>query len=177
MTEPPAVPSDSRDWTIVITEGCAECAFTPPPHRRVSHVLRETVPAVQAALKRPDVRVRPAPLVWSPLEYVCHMRDLCVVFCRRLDAMVAEDGARFPDWDGAQAAVEKRYHAEDPRAVADAYERAVERLTRRFDAVRPDEWSLRGVRSDGYEFTLHTLGIYVAHDLVHHVHDIRPATP
>ena len=33
-----------------------------------------------AVLQRESARQRPAPTVWSPLEYACHVRDVCRVF-------------------------------------------------------------------------------------------------
>ncbi len=39
-------------------------------------------------------------------------------------------------------------------------------------AVRDDQWDLRGTRSNGSKFTVATLGIYLVHDIEHHLHDV-----
>jgi hypothetical protein len=39
--------------------------------------------------------------------------------------------------------------------------------------VTDEEWSNRGLRSNGSRFTVLTLGQYMAHDLVHHVWDVE----
>ena len=55
-----------------------------------------------------------------------------------------------------------------PTLVAAAY--AVSDL---YASVPPLSWQRRGVRSDGSEFTVETLGRYHLHDVVHHLHDVR----
>jgi hypothetical protein len=42
----------------------------------------------------------------------------------------------------------------------------------RFDAVFPEQLERRGLRSNGSEFTVRTLGQYFLHDLLHHLHDV-----
>jgi hypothetical protein len=41
-----------------------------------------------------------------------------------------------------------------------------------YATVTPATAGRRGVRSDGSEFTVETLGLYHAHDVLHHVHDV-----
>ena len=40
-------------------------------------------------------------------------------------------------------------------------------------SVRTDELGRRGRRSDGAAFTVETLGQYYAHDMAHHLWDVR----
>ena len=42
-----------------------------------------------------------------------------------------------------------------------------------FAAVRDDQWGRTGLRSDGSEFTVLTLGQYFLHELAHHLVDVR----
>ena len=35
-----------------------------------------------------------------------------------------------------------------------------------------EQWDWPGVRSNGSRFTARTLGTYLVHDLVHHLHDV-----
>ena len=68
--------------------------------------MAETAHAWIAELARPDVRERPAPGVWSPIEYACHVRDVHAVFARRVARMIAEDDPQFENWDQDAAALE-----------------------------------------------------------------------
>jgi hypothetical protein len=41
-----------------------------------------------------------------------------------------------------------------------------------FEAVRADQWSRTGTRSDGVDFTVDTFGRYFVHDPIHHLVDV-----
>jgi len=171
--EPPAIEPDDKDWTAVITEGCAECGFSPAfGVAQTGDMVRATIPFWEDALSRPTVGVRPAPTVWSPLEYGCHVRDVCRLFRERLEQMVTEPDARFANWDQDATAVTDRYHAQDPRTVAREYASAAESLATAFDAVSGDQWQRRGTRSNGSQFTVATFAAYLMHDLLHHERDV-----
>jgi hypothetical protein len=123
-------------------------------------------------LTRSDVRDRPAPSVWSPLEYGCHVRDVFRRFERRLEQMLTEDDPRFDNWDQDATAVELRYGEQDPAAVATEVERSAQRVADRLAAVEGDQWDRPGRRSDGARFTVESLGRYLIHDAVHHAWDL-----
>ena len=72
QTEPAAIEPEDKDWTYVITDGCPECGFRPQGPTRTAALLRATLPAWRQALARPDATERPAPTVWSPVEYASH---------------------------------------------------------------------------------------------------------
>ncbi len=173
-TQPPApVPPESKDWTGVITQGCAECGFTPQlTITEVGSRLRATIPRWQAVLARPDVTVRPAPLVWSPLEYACHVRDVCALFRYRLGLMVEHDGASFEDWDQDATAQAEAYWAQDPARVASQFADEASRTAEAFDAVPAEANGHRGMRSNGSQFTIASFGPYFVHDIEHHLHDV-----
>lgn len=171
--EPAAIEPDDKDWTGVITGGCAECGFSPGfDVARTGAMLRATIAFWEDALSRPTARERPAPAVWSPLEYGCHVRDVCRLFHTRLEQMVTEDDARFANWDQDATAVDDRYHEQDPPTVAREYASAAEALAAAFDSVSGDQWRRRGTRSNGSQFTVATVAIYLMHDLLHHEWDV-----
>ena len=171
--EPAAIEPDQKDWTAVITGGCAECGFSPGfDVTRTGAMLRATATFWEEALSRPSARERPAPTIWSPLEYGCHVRDVCRVFRTRLEQMLTEDDARFANWDQDAAAVEDRYHEQDPRTVAREYALAAESLATAFDTVSGEQWQRRGTRSNGSRFTVATFATYLMHDLLHHEGDV-----
>ncbi len=104
------------------------------------------------------------------------MRDVFRVFDRRLHLMLEEDEPSFANWDQDATAIEGCYDAQDPGTVAAELRAAGEALAAGFDAVPADAWSRRGNRSDGARFTIETLGRYLVHDPVHHLHDVAGGT-
>lgn len=123
------------------------------------------------------------------------MRDVCRIFAYRTaiaaradapDPMVpafdargitaeeAADGiATFSDWDQDATAVADRYGEQDPATVAVELVAAVEIVARAIESVPEADRGRRVRRSDGSGFTVESLARYFAHDVIHHVHDVR----
>lgn len=127
------------------------------------------------AARRPDAADRPAPAVWSALEYACHARDVCAIFTARLVRMLDEDDPQFANWDQDATAVEQRYRTQRPGLVAGQLVAAADTLAARFAAVTGAQWQRPGRRSNGSAFTVTTFAVYLLHDLAHHVHDVSRA--
>jgi hypothetical protein len=68
VTQPPEVPADDRDWTYVISDGCADCGFTPQRPEDTGDRLRASIPQWTAALSVAEALQRPEPTVWSTLD-------------------------------------------------------------------------------------------------------------
>ena len=166
---------DTKDWTWTLQRPCPDCGFDA---RSVAAAdiapttLASTAPWT-AVLQRPDAAQRPAPGVWSALEYACHVRDVCRVFDGRLTLMLAEDGPRFANWDQDETALAERYGEQDPAVVDTQLQEAAATVSGTFAGVRDDQWDRSGLRSDGSQFTVLTLGRYFLHDLAHHLVDVR----
>lgn len=118
-----------------------------------------------------EVRLRPEPHTWSPLEYACHIRDLFDVYHERLQLMLTVDGPHYANWDQDATALEKRYHLADPAEVSGEIAANGRRLAELFDTV--EDWDRIGYRSDGAAFTIDTFSRYFLHDVVHHLWDVR----
>jgi hypothetical protein len=172
MRQPPTIPPDTTDWTVVIDQGCGQCGFRIPDVRHTGALLRAALPAWRAALARADATERPAPTVWSPVEYACHVRDTCRVFQGRLEQMLTSDDPVFAYWDQNTAAIEGDYFQQRPAQVLDELTAEIETTAAAFDAVRPDQWERPGRRSDGWPFSVRTFATYLLHDVGHHVHDV-----
>jgi len=72
-------------------------------------MLRDIAAAWVAVLEQPDnVRKRPSPRAWSPLEYACHVRDVFRLYDQRLQRMLLEDAPLFPNWDQDATAIAER---------------------------------------------------------------------
>ena len=115
---------------------------------------------------------RPSDDRWAPLEYACHVRDVCTLHLARLRLMLLEDDPLYPNWDQDATAVEQRYLEQDPAAVSLQLVRAAGELATAFEGVRGGQWQRPGRRSDGASFTVAGFGRYLVHDPVHHLFDV-----
>ena len=169
----PIVP-DTKDWTWTLRRPCPDCGFdaqSVAPAEVAPMTLTSTAPW-SVVLERGSVRERPSPAVWSPLEYACHVRDVCRVFRDRVELMLQQESPRFANWDQDEAAVAGRYGEQDPAAVAVELEQAAAAAAASFAAVQGEQWERTGLRSNGSQFTVLTLGQYFLHDLAHHLVDV-----
>lgn len=166
---------DTKDWTWVIERPCADCGYnaasTDP--RVISAAIRDNAARWPAVLARTDVRDRPDDSTWSALEYSAHVRDVFRIFRTRLALMRTETDPLFANWDQDATAIEDRYAEQDPTTVARELVDAAEALAVDFETVSEDEWDRVGRRSDGASFTVSTFALYLLHDPVHHLWDVR----
>ena len=116
-----AIVPDDKDWTWVLDRPCDECGFEAAAVPREQLGERFFVAAeewVQILSDSPAVEVRPAPAVWSPLEYGCHVRDVHRTMRARVVLMRERDTPTFENWDQDATAVEDRYGEQEPSVVA-----------------------------------------------------------
>ncbi len=165
---------DTKDWTWVLDETCPECGFD-----AMAYAVTDLAGAIETnalgfaqVLAAAGATQRPAPEVWSPLEYACHVRDVHRVFSERVRLMLAEDDPQFGNWDQDVAAVEERYDLQDPVAVSRELTDAAADVAARYAAVEGEQWQRPGRRSNGSSFTIESLGRYHLHDVVHHLWDV-----
>jgi hypothetical protein len=165
---------DTKDWTWVLERPCPECGFEPTAVAAADlpDLLRDNARQWPEALAGPDAAVRPAPGVWSPLEYACHVRDVHRIFAERLRLMLEQDDPQFANWDQDATAIEDRYADQDPATVAVELVAAAADIAAIYAGVEGDEWQRPGRRSNGSVFTVETLGVYHLHDIEHHLHDL-----
>jgi hypothetical protein len=165
---------DTKDWTWVLSRPCDECGFDSRSMRRedMPALIEANARQWPAILRAAAIRTRPAPDVWSPLEYACHVRDVFVLYDERLRLMLTEDDPLYPNWDQDATAVEARYQEQDPAAVAVELTDAATALAARFAAVAGEQWNRAGTWSGGARFTVDSFARYLLHDPVHHVHDV-----
>jgi len=167
---------DTKDWTWVLEKACPECGFD------TRTVTRQTLPRILSRVavnwqrvligRGEAARPRPAPERWSALEYGCHVRDVFRKFDERVQLMLSEDNPTFANWDQDAAAVSDCYPEQSPHDVAGQLASAGETLAGRFAGLSGPQWQRSGARSDGARFTVETLGRYLVHDPVHHLHDV-----
>ncbi|WP_435771008.1 DinB family protein [Nocardioides sp. SYSU DS0651] len=175
-TEPaPATEPDTKDWTWVLERPCPDCGLDAASVEPgdLGAAVRANARFWVSALARPEAERRPAPAVWSPTEYACHVRDVHVLFAQRLGQMLTEDDPLFANWDQDETARVQRYDLQRAVDVAPALESAADRVAAIYDSVPPESWSRPGRRSNGSVFTVASLGRYHLHDAVHHQWDVR----
>jgi uncharacterized damage-inducible protein DinB len=169
-----SITPDNKDWTWVLDRPCDECGFDSGDYSRedVSSNIRASLVEWHNQLTRDDVKVRPNATQWSVLEYTCHVRDVYRIFCERITLMRHGDNPTFANWDQDQTAIDDNYASQDPAVVASELSIAAETLAQLLDAVQHNEWARRGTRSNGSQFTIESISIYMMHDSIHHLWDV-----
>jgi len=173
--QPTSIAPDTKDWTWVLARPCPECGLDTRAIRpaEVPDLLRANASAWRDVLAtHPDPRRRPRPDMWSPLEYACHVRDVCRLYDQRLHLMLTEDDPAYPNWDQDRTAVTDDYAGQDPATVATDLVAAAEVLAASLAAVSGAAWERTGTRSDGAHFTVATFARYFIHDPIHHLWDV-----
>ena len=170
-----SIEPDTKDWTWVIEEPCRQCGFDPGGVSRsdIPDLVHENTRGWYDVLADPDFAVRPAPHVWSRLEYACHVRDVHRLFQQRLELMLEQDDPTFANWDQDETALAERYWEQDPAVVATEVTESGADLADAYTRVGEGDWARTGARSNGSTFTVDSLGRYLLHDLFHHVWDVR----
>ncbi|MFE3199928.1 DinB family protein [Embleya sp. NPDC059237] len=167
---------ETKSWTWVLDTSCPDCGLDTPavPLARIPALTRANAAAWHELLVSggDELRNRPNPDTWSPLEYACHVRDVFVLFDERLRLMLTRDAPDFANWDQDATAIESRYAEQDPVRVAADLAAAGGTLADAFAAVADDQWSRTGNRSDGTVFTVESFARYFIHDPVHHLWDV-----
>jgi len=167
--------ADDKDWTWVLERPCPDCGADVGglSMAEVAELNRSTAASFADVLtNRSDVRDRPAPETWSPLEYGCHVRDVFNLFAERLDLMLNEDDPMFANWNPNITQEAERYDLQDPKTVAGQLVTSANAIADRFDNLTADQLQRVGRRSDGASFTVETFARYEIHDPVHHLWDV-----
>jgi hypothetical protein len=120
------------------------------------------------------LRRRPAPEVWSALEYAAHTRDVLAFYRERVERVLGEDRPTLHAVGFGSLEVEERYNDEDPTAVADGVADGATRLGQLLGGLDEAGWERVGLASDGSgaERTVRVLAERAVHDGSHHLLDI-----
>lgn len=174
MSRDPDIEPETKNWTWVLERPCPDCGYDARAVEtaHIGALTRDIVQRWSQRLAGPDLAERPRRSVWSPLEYACHVRDVFVLFERRLGWMLDRDDPLFEDWDQDLTAVESDYASQDAEVVREELVAAGVRLAEAFDAVEGAQWVRAGRRTDGTGFTIASFGRYFLHDPVHHLWDV-----
>ena len=124
-----------------------------------------------------DLRRRPAPGVWSPLEYTCHVRDVLEVQLGRVALAMVVDCPSFEPMQRDERPERLKYNAQDPVVVAEQLTDAAAALALVFERMTDDHLA-RTVTYNWPEEMIRPLrwvGRHTIHELLHHRLDIERA--
>jgi hypothetical protein len=85
--------------------------------------------------------------------------------------MLTQDAPTFANWDQDATAIDDAYDAQDAKRVAVELDEAAALFADHLDRVEGAQWSRRGTRSDGANFTVESCARYMIHDPIHHLFD------
>ncbi|HUY24356.1 MAG TPA: DinB family protein [Candidatus Saccharimonadales bacterium] len=127
--------------------------------------------ALEHAARNNRLRQRPSAKVWSPLEYAMHLRDVLLLFARRIQAILAttEPELEVVSHDDLVAAGE--YNQFDPQVVAGQINDGAHQLAAILEKLAPADFGRRGFR-DGEQRTILALAQRAAHESQHHLLDM-----
>ena len=163
------------------TNDCSECGFSDESVTMADAVaaLRGFGKRYRAPLTRslPGedgdalLRQRPAPGVWSALEYAAHVRDVFAWYDARIRRSLVEDRPEATEPGPEEAAEVGRYNEQDPQVVADQLAANAERLAATLEDVPRDAWDRVHLRYGQPRSVLFTARRAV-HEGNHHLLDI-----
>jgi S-DNA-T family DNA segregation ATPase FtsK/SpoIIIE len=121
------------------------------------------------------LRTRPAPEVWSPLEYACHVRDVLLVQRERVLLAQVEDQPEFVPMRRDERAVGARYNEQDPVTVLAAIPTAADDLAATLDGLDATGWARSGIYTypERAVRSIEWIGRHTLHELRHHQGDIE----
>lgn len=156
---------------------CAECGFDydSVPADAIGAALRSNARSLADELSAGELRVRPEPDVWSPLEYACHVRDVLQVQLGRVARGLSVETPSFSPMQRDERPARLRYNQQDPTVVREQILDAAEALADVFDGLSQEQlartvtynWPTEMVRP------LRWVGRHTVHELIHHRLDIE----
>ena len=158
---------------------CAECGLDPERLTvdEAAELIADLGPRYRAAFAvvagdRDRLRAKPDPDVWSPLEYVVHLRDSVRYHGALTNRALKEDRPEFGAPDPDAIAQHESYNDADPDEVLDSLEHQTTRFATRARLLDDDDLHRVVVRA-GTEITVRYMIGNVAHEGHHHLQDVQ----
>jgi hypothetical protein len=156
---------------------CDECGFDwgSADHDALITTIASAGARFTAAIAPLDdaaVRTRPAPDVWSPLEYTAHTREALAFYDERTRRVATEDQPQLHGFGFSEAADRDAYNAEVVAYTLDGLTAVADRLAARLRDLDPAAWDRVGIGSEGDERTISRLARSAAHEVQHHLLDV-----
>ncbi|MEE1755221.1 hypothetical protein [Streptomyces sp. SP18CS02] len=151
---------------------CGRCEFTSLGYdrRKAAELLLEYAGHWQRVLAGPDVGRRySCAAAWSPLEHGCHVRDMCLLFHRRIDTTLGTAPSGAPAADGPEPPPGRD---EDAGRASEELGLAAEALAGRFATLTADDWEHEDPRLPELRLTVDFLTRHFLHDIVHDLSEV-----
>jgi S-DNA-T family DNA segregation ATPase FtsK/SpoIIIE len=163
----------------VRVDSCDECGFVYDEERLrpLDELLRHVGPPFRAVLAEDDgaLRRRPAPAVWSALEYACHVRDVLLLQRDRIYVALVQELPAFTPMYRDERVSLARYNDQDPAKVADQIDVAADLLAGTYAVLDDDQLARRCHYGypDPEIRTVRWIGVHTLHEAQHHAMDAR----
>jgi DinB superfamily len=157
---------------------CDECGFTydlaTAPDAAGAIVTGADEVAQALADGTADVAERRRPDLWSPLEYACHVRDVLLVQRERVLLARRQDRPSFAPMGRDERVDHDGYAEQGPAAVARQVRDAAALLANVLDRLGPDwDRTVTYNHPEPFERSLRWVAVHTAHEVRHHLLDIR----
>jgi hypothetical protein len=140
--------------------------------------LRRTADELAAALgNRADaeLRRRPDPKNWAPVEILCHLRDTEESFQGRFQQILTMDEPRLLPVDPDRWADERQYLRQDPAQALAAFRRRREETLELLEGLSPEQWQRAGVSATRGRMTVEDFVALMAWHDDNHLDQLRRA--
>lgn len=122
-----------------------------------------------------ELRNRPAPEVWSVIEYVGHAGDVVGWYGQRILRVLKEDRPVLQAHDWALATDDRRYHERHLSELLETLADHCRDLAEHLGELEQAAWARHGIGSEGGERSVLVLARRAVHEVEHHLTDIaRP---
>jgi len=185
-TTPPASvrdyePTPATWGRLLAVDRCDECGFVYEALAtgEVPGALRAHAEGYGELILRPQppdmVRTRPAPEVWSALEYTCHVRDVLLIQRDRVVLALVEDTPSFPPMYRDERVSLAGYQRECVAELVDELAMAANMMAKVFGGLSPRQLERRCIYNfpRATERDLAWLGRHTVHEAVHHLGDVQ----
>jgi hypothetical protein len=162
---------------LVVEEICTACDFdqsmTPP--REVAEALVPLAHAIGEdirAIADDALRRRPDPTVWSPLEYLGHLRESMAFHRWLIERALTEANPLIPMVDPDASVAQSGYNEADSEELVAQFVRRIHRLAAAVSSIN-DEAANRTLTLDGRPLSIALVARSAWHECHHHLRDIR----
>ena len=157
---------------------CESCGFTYDLDRAEESAERLVAGVLElndVVRSLDDPAVRPAPATWSPLEYLCHVRDVLLVQRERVLQARREDVPSFAPMGRAERVEHDGYAEQDPEDVIRQAADAASMFANVLDRLGPEDWERRVTYNfpTPMERSLRWVAVHTVHEVEHHLGDAR----
>lgn len=156
---------------------CDECGYRSSDLAREvlgEALVKRTAAVIETLSDAASLRERPAPEVWSALEYGCHLRDVLDVQRNRIGQALVEETPAFEPMRREERVTELAYNERDPEAVAADLAANAEALAATVSDLDDEGWERTGIYNwpQTAERSVEWIVRNTVHELVHHRRDI-----